>query len=72
VGFSLSVTAGFLVWLLRGGALLASMFSISPLWRQLDPLPIVNSTSDVTTGGGDANDSVEKLFDDEESDKSDD
>jgi len=30
VGFSVSLTAGFLVWMLRSGALLASMFSISP------------------------------------------
>ena len=41
VGISLGFTAGFLVWLLRGGALLASALSVTPLWRQLDPLPII-------------------------------
>ena len=62
IGFSLSVTAGFLIWVLRGGALLASLFSISPLWKQLDPLPILN-----TAGENDSkkslDDNVESLFD---------
>ncbi len=61
VGFSLSVTAGFLVWMLRGGALLASMFSISPLWKQLDPLPIVNANNGIDSVKKDE-DKVEDLF----------
>jgi len=62
IGISLSVTAGFLVWMLRSGALLASMFSISPLWRQLDPLPILsNNGEDGKISNGDE-DNVEELF----------
>ena len=39
VGFSL--TAGFVAWMLRGGALLASLLASLPVWRQLDPIPIL-------------------------------
>jgi len=65
VGASLSVTAGFLIWMLRGGALLASVFSVSPLWKQLDPLPIVSASSK-GGGGGDGksiDENIETLFD---------
>ena len=61
VGFSLSVTAGFLIWMLRGGALLASMFSISPLWKQLDPLPILSNSADDNFDNAEE-DKVESLF----------
>jgi len=64
LGISISITAGFLVWMLRGGALLASLFSVSPLWRQFDPLPIVSHQNDKdgeTESGPET--SVDKLFD---------
>jgi hypothetical protein len=38
-GFGLSV--GYALWLLRGGALLASLLSSLPAWRLLDPLPVL-------------------------------
>lgn len=38
---TLTLSAGFAAWTLRSGALLASLFASSPLWRQFDPLPIV-------------------------------
>jgi len=62
VGLSVGITSGFLVWVLRGGALLASVFSVTPLWRQLDPLPIVNSSK--AGGSTDAveDQEVEHLF----------
>ena len=43
VGSTLSITAGIVSWLLRGGALLASFMSSVPLWKQLDPLPILGA-----------------------------
>jgi len=61
VGFSLSLTAGYLVWMLRGGTLLARMFSVSPMWKQLDPLPILNGTKD-GEDFSDEEDQVESLF----------
>jgi len=65
VGASISITAGVLVWVLRGGALLASLFSVSPVWKLLDPMPIVSANQD---GSFDTDDTkkdqeVEALFD---------
>ncbi len=42
-GVSISLTAGIVSWLLRGGSLLASFMSVAPFWKQLDPLPILGA-----------------------------
>ncbi len=36
-----SLTAGVIAWLLRSGALLASLAATLPAWRHFDPLPVV-------------------------------
>jgi hypothetical protein len=41
-GMALSV--GFVAWILRGGALLASFLVSMPAWRHFDPLPILGSS----------------------------
>jgi VCBS repeat-containing protein len=46
VGSSITLTAGFVSWILRGGALLASMMSSVPLLNRFDPLPILKSQND--------------------------
>ena len=38
---TVTLTAGFVTWLLQSGALFASALSTSPLWRPLDPVPIL-------------------------------
>ncbi|MDP2242160.1 MAG: DUF4347 domain-containing protein [Burkholderiales bacterium] len=43
---SLSMTAAYVIWLIRGGALAASMLSALPAWRLLDPLPILARVDD--------------------------
>jgi filamentous hemagglutinin family protein len=40
-GTSIVLTAGFVGWLLRGGALLSALLSSMPIWRGFDPLMIV-------------------------------
>ena len=40
-GTSLSLTAGYLIWLLRGGSLLATVLAAMPMWRSFDPLPVL-------------------------------
>ncbi len=45
---ALSLTVGFVVWVLRTGALAASLMSISPLWRQIDPLPVLREDEEDT------------------------
>jgi hypothetical protein len=43
VGISVSLSAGVVSWVLRGGSLLASFMSVAPLWAQIDPLPILSA-----------------------------
>jgi hypothetical protein len=40
---AMAMTAGYVVWSLRGASLLASLLTSIPLWRSLDPLPILES-----------------------------
>jgi len=40
-GSGLALTVGFVGWLLRGGALLTALLSSIPVWRQFDPLTIL-------------------------------
>jgi len=39
---SFGLTVGYVLWLLRGGALIASLLSSLPAWRLIDPLPILS------------------------------
>ncbi|MGH8525250.1 MAG: cadherin repeat domain-containing protein, partial [Gammaproteobacteria bacterium] len=40
-GAGVVFSVGVVAWLLRGGSLLAALLSTMPLWRGLDPLPIL-------------------------------
>jgi VCBS repeat-containing protein len=40
---TLTFSAGYVVWLLRAGVLSASLLSSVPLWRQVDPLPVLSA-----------------------------
>jgi hypothetical protein len=44
-----SLTIGYVVWLIRGGALAMSFISSLPSWTSFDPLPIVESFEDAET-----------------------
>ena len=41
VAFTTSITAGYLVWLIRGGQILTALMANIPAWRLIDPLPIL-------------------------------
>ena len=43
---ALAMTAGYVMWSLRGASLLASLLTSLPLWRSLDPLPILEARAD--------------------------
>ena len=45
-GMTALLSAGYVLWALRGGTLLASMLATLPVWRWLDPLPILESRED--------------------------
>ena len=40
-GVSVSFVAGYVIWLLRGGSLFASLLAATPLWKSFDPLPVL-------------------------------
>lgn len=39
----LTLSAGFLAWILRGGSLMASFLVSMPAWRHFDPLPVLKA-----------------------------
>jgi len=45
LGVSISVSAGALAWMLRGGSLLASMVAATPIWSSMDPLRVMPSAN---------------------------
>jgi parallel beta-helix repeat protein len=49
---SAGLSIGYVIWLVRGGALLSSLLASIPAWRVMDPLPILGSMGD----NGDEND----------------
>ncbi len=40
---SATASAGYIIWIARGGSLLLSMLTSAPIWRFLDPLPVLNA-----------------------------
>ena len=43
---ALSLTAGFVTWLLRTGSMMATVLSTTPLWRPFDPIPVLAARDD--------------------------
>ena len=46
IGSGFAVGAGVVAWLLRGGALAASLLSVLPAWASFDPVPILVARRD--------------------------
>jgi len=63
VGVVLSASSSIFAQLLRAGSLLASFVTVMPLWRQLDPLPVLFYRKEAKKGkNADPQDQVEDLF----------
>ncbi|UJP05611.1 MAG: hypothetical protein LZF61_01120 [Nitrosomonas sp.] len=67
----ISLTAGIVAWLTRAGSLLASLLTVFPVWKSVDPLSILVVKSDdkdrqkegsSDNAKQDSADSIEKLF----------
>jgi hypothetical protein len=63
------LSAGYVLWLVRGGVLLASLMSSVPAWAAIDPLPILGrmrrrgeGDDEDDTHGDDDEDQIERLF----------
>jgi len=61
LGVSISVTAGMIAWLLRGGALLGSVLSTTPLWKGFDPVYVYTGKQETDED----DDEVEEYFSDD-------
>jgi hypothetical protein len=40
---SFALSAGYVTWLIRAGALSGSLLSFAPMWLQIDPLPVLSA-----------------------------
>ena len=58
---SIGLSVGYVVWLLRGGMLLASLLTSMPAWQFLDPLPILARKK--RDDNSDDNESLESIVD---------
>lgn len=66
IALTTGLSVGYVIWLVRGGALLGSMLSAMPAWAMVDPLPVLARAR--SGQGGDQHDDdddsrVEDLFD---------
>ena len=50
------VSAGFVVWAMRGAGLLTSILSAAPAWRHLDPMPVLAPEEEKPDWGDEADD----------------
>jgi len=40
---TLVLSVGYVIWVLRGGSLVVTLLTTMPLWRWLDPLPVLDN-----------------------------
>jgi VCBS repeat-containing protein len=69
IAMSTGLSVGYVIWLVRGGALLGSMLSSMPMWQMIDPLPVLTRSAGSRRKESDepADDaSVEQIFDGEQ------
>ena len=57
---SLGLSAGYVIWLIRGGMLVASVLSSMPAWQIADPLPILTRKKE--DPDSDDNESLETII----------
>ena len=58
-----SLSVGYILWLLRGGTLLASVMASLPAWRAIDPLPVLEG---LTGGSEDDTETLESMVESDE------
>jgi len=61
IGITSGLSAGYLIWLIRGGTLMGSMLSSLPAWRLVDPLPVLGA---LDASHDDDEESLESMVDD--------
>lgn len=68
IALTTGLSVGYVIWLVRGGALLGSMLSAMPAWAMIDPMPVLaRARSQAGQGAADDGDeTVEDLFEDQD------
>ncbi len=51
-GLTTAVAAGYTLWAAQGGTLLASAFASLPVWRLMDPLPVLENPTKASRQSG--------------------
>ena len=64
IAASIGLSAGYVIWLLKGGSLLASVLSSLPAWQLADPLAILSSKKGDGVIDDDDDESLETIIDD--------
>jgi len=69
IALTTGLSVGYVIWLVRGGALLGSMLSAMPAWQMIDPLPVLTRSRGSNNQPIDADDDqpIENLFDEHHS-----
>ncbi len=62
VATSAGLSVGYIVWMIRGGYLLASVLSTAPAWQYVDPLPVLSALE----GDDEDDESLEALIENAE------
>ena len=60
VATTASISVGYIMWMLRGGYVLASVLSTMPVWQNIDPLPVLAA---LDAADDDDDDSLESMID---------
>ena len=60
VATTASISVGYIMWMLRGGYVLASVLSTMPVWQNIDPLPVLAALDAVEN---EDDDSLETMID---------
>ncbi len=73
IGLTMSLSVGVVSWVTRAGSLMAAFMSIAPIWKQLDPLPVLGAGDETNERDlrhvEDEENAVETLFDEEDEPK---
>ena len=57
-GFASSISVGYLIWLIRGGNILAAVMANLPAWSLIDPLPVLSRLESDQAAGDDSLESI--------------
>ncbi|MGZ0171645.1 MAG: hypothetical protein ACKVHE_19045 [Planctomycetales bacterium] len=60
VAATAGISVGYIMWMLRGGHVLASVLSTMPVWQDIDPLPVLAALDEADD---DDDDSLETMID---------